>query len=229
MNRAHRRNAFRHWLIRLVIWLVPLSAAWWWLGAAEWSLHILRPVANGLLPHVFAQGVSELVQQGDGAWKVRTGLVAIGTVPPQNAVMSLPLTELLRTVMGFPLTWALLLATPGSRLKRLVLGTLLIGAVSLLGIAAHIWASLAVMVNHRASIIDSGMVPPPFLVSGEPFPEWAFQVSGFAHYLAALITPIVAPVIIWLALCPRGVMRLVASLRRRRMGPERNERGPTRV
>jgi hypothetical protein len=118
-------------------------------------------------------------------------------------------------VLGFPLLWALLLATPGRWKKRLVIGTALMVLLSLLGIAGHLWANLAVVANHRPSVIDESLVPPPYSVSATPYPDWLFHLSSFAHYLAILILPIIGPVLIWVALCPRELMRLVLSLRRR--------------
>jgi hypothetical protein len=211
---ARPRNYFRSWLIRLLLCLLPLYAIWW-LGGAEWALRLLRVLADAVLPRLFPQGVSEIVLQADQSWKVRTGLVVQDNLPPAMGIIFVAKKMLLRIVMGFPMLWALLLATPGSRLKRLVWGTLLLGAVSLLCTGGHLWALIAVLFNHRISLIDESLVPPPFRVVVDPYPDWLFHLSSFAHYLAVLIVPIVAPVLIWVMLCPRGVMRLVVSLRRR--------------
>lgn len=213
MTPARRRDPVLRWLTLLILWLLPLSAAWW-LGGAEWALRLLRVLAGSILPHCFPQGVSEIVLQADQSWKVRTGLAIQGEFPAAMAIFFVDKTILLRIVMGFPLLWALLLATPGSRLKRIAWGTLLLGGLSLLGIGMHVWALMAVMLNHQASLIDESLVPPPFRVSVDSYPEWLFHLSGFAHYLAVLIMPVIAPVLIWVMLCPRGVKRLVVSLRR---------------
>jgi hypothetical protein len=211
---TRRRDPVLRWLILLILWLLPLTAAWW-LGGAEWALRLLRVLADSILPHCFPQGVSEIVLQADQSWKVRTGLTIQGEFPAAMAIFFVDKTTLLRIVMGFPLLWALLLATPGSRLKRIAWGTLLLGGVSLLGISANMWAMIAVMFNHQASLIDESLVPPPFQVSVDPYPEWLFHLSTFAHYLAVLIVPVIAPVLIWVMLCPRGMRRLLVSLRRR--------------
>ena len=212
---ANRHDFFRLWLILLILLLVTLYPAWWWLGGAEWVLRGLRLMANALLPHFFSQGISEVTLLANQSWKVLTGLNVEDSHPAETAIFFITEKHLLRSVMGFPLLWALLLATPGSGLKRLVWGTLLLGLISLLGLAGHMWATIGVMVNHQPSSIDENLVPPPYRVSGVPYSEWLFHLSGFAHYLEAVIVPIIAPVLIWVLLCPRGVMRLVVSVRRR--------------
>lgn len=211
---ARRRDPVLRWLTHLILWLLPLSAAWW-LGGAEWALRLLRVLADSILPHCFPQGVSEIVLQADHSWKVRTGLAIKDEIPVAMAIFFVDKTILLRIVMGFPLLWALLLATPGSWLKRIAWGTLLLGVISLLGIGLNVWATMAVMFNHQASFIDGGLLPPPFRVSVAPYPEWLLHLSVFAHYLVVLIVPVIAPALIWVMLCPRGVRRLVVSLRRR--------------
>lgn len=215
MTPARRRNPVRRWLMHLILWLLPLSVAWW-LGGAEWALRLLRVLADSILPHCFTQGVSEIVLQADQSWKVRTGLAIQDQLPVSMAIFFVDKTILMRIVMGFPLMWALLLATPGSWLKRIAWGTLLLGGISLLGISLNMWATLAVMFNHQASFIDTNLLPPPFRVAVAPYPEWLLHLSVFAHYLVILIVPIIAPILIWVMLCPRGVKRLVVSLRRRR-------------
>ena len=211
---ARPRDPLRRWLRGLIMWLLPLYAAWW-LGGAEWALRLLRTLADALLPHLFPQGVSEIVWQADQSWKVRTGLVIQDTFPFAMGIIFISKTILLRIIMGFPLLWALLLATQGNKLKRLLWGTLLLAGVSLLGISGHLWALVAAMFNHQVSLIDGSLLPPPFSVSVDPYPDWLFHLAGFAHYLAILIVPIIAPVLIWVMLCQRGVMRVIVSLRRR--------------
>lgn len=211
---ARRRDPVLRWLMFLILWLLPLTAAWG-LGGAEWALRLLRVLANSTLPHCFPQGVSEILMQDNQSWKVRSGLTIQDRFPAALAIFFVDKTILLRIVIGFPLLWALMLSTPGGKLKRIAWGTLLLGVVSLLGIGAHIWALLAVMFNHQASLIDESLVPPPFRVSVDAYPAWLFHLSAFAHYLAILIVPVIAPVLIWVMLCPRGVRRLLVSLRRR--------------
>lgn len=212
---ARTRNLFRHWLIRLLIWLVPLHAAWWWLGLSEWALRGMSVVAAMALPEIFHHSVGQIVRQENQSWTVITRLVIEHSDPSSLVVMEIAKQKLLHMIFGFPLLWGLLLATPGKRVRRVAGGTLLLVAVSLLGIATDLWASLAVIVNHQASFIDEGVVPPPFRVSAPPYPQWLFYLSSFARYLSILIVPMIAPVLIWVILCPRHITRLLVSLRRR--------------
>jgi hypothetical protein len=206
----------RHWLIRLVCWLLPLCALWWWLGGSDWFLRVLSLAADAVLPQWVFTDVREIIWQSNQAWRVRTHLAIVSS--GESLMVFLSKERLTHIVLGFPLLWALLLATPGRKRWRLLLGTLMLALVSLLGIAANLWALLAVVANHRASVIDENMVPPPFTVMTTPYPDWLFHLSSFAYYLGVVVVPIISPVLIWVALCPRGVMRLVVALRRRKEG-----------
>lgn len=210
---ARQSKLFRGWLIRLVIWLPPLFAAWWWLGLAEGVLHGLSILAAMSLPMLFHQIVSEIVRQENQSWMVLTKLVIEHSDPSSLVVMVISKEKLLHMIFGFPFLWGLLLATQGKRVRRIIWGTLLLIAISLIGIATDLWASLAVIINHQVSFIDEGVVPPPFQVSVPPYPEWLLHLSSFARYLSILIVPMIAPVLIWVILCPRNITRLLVSLR----------------
>jgi hypothetical protein len=185
---------------------------WWWLGAADWYLRFLSVLADATLPHWVFGDVQEVLWWSERKWKVSTQLRIVNS--PESLVIFLTKDRLAHLVLGFPLLWALLLATAGPKKSRLVLGTLFLTILSLLGVAAHIWAFLAVVLNHRASVIDENLVPPAFTVMATAYPDWLFHLSSFAYYLAAIVVPLIAPVLIWVLLCPRGIMGLVVSLRR---------------
>lgn len=206
------RSAFRRWLLRLVLWLVPLCAAWWWLGGSDWFLRMLSLLADATLPHTVFAEVKEIFWQANHKWRVRTQLGIVNSA--ETLIIFLAEPTLMHIVLGFPLLWALLLATTGPKKLRLLLGTLLQTAFSLMGVAAHIWAYLAVVVNHRASVIDEKLVPPPFALIATPYADWVFHLSHFSYYLAVVVMPLISPVLIWVLLCPRGIMGLVVSLRR---------------
>lgn len=205
-------SVFRRWLVRLALWLLSLCVLWWWLGGSDWYLRMLSLLADATLPHWVFDDVQEIVWWGNQNWQVRTQLRIVNT--PESLVVFLTKDRLTHIVLGFPLLWALLLATTGPKKLRLVLGTLLLTVLSLLGVAAHLWAYLAVVLNHRASVIDENLVPPAFTVMATAYPDWLFHLSSFAYYLAAIVVPLIAPVLIWVLLCPRGIMGLMVSLRR---------------
>jgi hypothetical protein len=215
MPRLHQpHNGFRRWLLRLVLWLLPLCVVWWWLGGADWFLRVLSLLADAVLPHWVFADVQQILWQGNQTWRVRTALGIVNS--PESLIIFLSKERLTHIVLGFPLLWALLLATAGPKKFRLVLGTLLLAGLSLLGVAAHIWAFMAVVFNHRASVIDEALMPPSFTLLAAPYPDWQFHLSSFAYYLAAIVVPLISPVLIWVALCPRGVKRLVVALRQKK-------------
>lgn len=190
-----------------------MCAFWWWLGAADWYLRFLSLIADATLPHSVFGDVQEIIWWSEQKWQVRTRLRIVDS--PETLVIYLTKARLAHIVLGFPLLWALLLATTGPKKLRVVLGTLLLTLLSLLGVAAHLWAYLAVVLNHRASVIDENLVPPAFTVMASAYPDWLFHLSSFAYYLAAIAVPLIAPLLIWVLLCPRGIMGLVVSIRRK--------------
>jgi hypothetical protein len=212
MFKRLQANTFQGWMLRLLLWLLPLCALWWWLGGADWFLRVLSLLADAVLPKWVFSDVSEILWQGNQTWRVRTHLGIVNSA--ESLIIFLTKMRLTHMVLGFPLLWALLLATTGPKKMRLVLGTVLLTGISLMGVAAHIWAFLAVVVNHRASVIDENLIPPPFVLVATPYPDWLFHLSSFAYYLATIVMPLISPVLIWVAICPRGIMRLVVSLRR---------------
>lgn len=212
MQPPRPHSVFRRWLTGLVLWLVPLCTFWWWLGGSDWYLRLLSVLADATLPHWILSDVQEIAWWSEAKWKVRTQLMLVNS--PESLVVYLTKDRLAHMVLGFPLLWTLLLATAGPKKARLVLGTLLLTILSLQEVAAHLWAYLAVVRNHRASVIDESLVPPAFMVTAAAYPDWLFHLSSFAYYLAAIVVPLIAPVLIWVVLCPRGIMGLVVSLRR---------------
>ena len=210
---VRQNKLFRGWLVRLVLWLPPLFVAWWWLGLTEEVLHGLSILAAMSLPVLFNQSISEILRQENQSWMVLTKLVIEHSDPSSLVVMVVSKEKLLHMIFGFPFLWGILLATPGKRARRIIWGTLLLVAISLIGIATDLWASLAVIINHQASFIDEDVVPPPFRVSASPYPQWLLHLSSFARYLSILIVPMIAPVLIWAILCPRSIIRLLMSLR----------------
>lgn len=207
------------WVLRLLVWLGFSFAVWWWLGGAHYLLRVLSVCANVVMPSVFFDNLSSVTLVEGLSWKIITslevvtgepGLVNAGEAGP--AVILINQNDLLHTLLGFPLLWALLLSTPGRRTKRLVIGSLVLTVVAFLGMASLVWALLTVLVNHRTSAILS-WGPPPFSVLARPFPEWVFHLSSFTCYVLILIAPIISPILIWIALCRRAVIRLVTRLR----------------
>ena len=97
----------------------------------------------------------------------------------------------------------------------MILGTGLLTLVELFNVASHLWAMLAVVVNHRASLIDTNLLPPPFTVRTTPYADWVFHLSSYAYYMSIVVTPLIAPVLVWVGLCQRGIRRLVVAVRRK--------------
>lgn len=192
-------------------WLLPLCALWW-LGGSDWFLRVLSLLTDAVLSKWVFADVHEILWQGNQSWRVRTLLPVVSS--GENLIIFISKERLTHMVLGFPLLWALLLATKGPKTLRMIVGTGLLTLVSLFNVASHLWAILAVVSNHRASVIDSNLLPPPFTVRATPYSDWVFHLSSYAYYLGNVVTPTISPVLVWVVMCPRGVRRLVVVVRR---------------
>lgn len=207
------------WFLRLIMWLVLSCSAWWWLGGAQYLLRVLTACASITMPNAIFDSVSSIAMVEGQAWKIVTSLdivlttrESVSALDGGQAVILINNNDLIHTLLGFPLLWALLMSTPGRWKKRIVVGTLILTALAFLGIASLIWALLTVLVNHNTSAILS-WEPPLFSVHARPYPSWIFHLSSFTCYLLVLIAPIISPILIWVMLCRGEVKRLVIRLR----------------
>ena len=199
--------------MRLFAWLVPLCVTWWWLGGAHYLLQVMRICANSVMPKLLFDNVSSIGLMNDQSWEIVTSLGIVGAPPNEApATFTFHIRGLMHSVLGFPLLWSLLMATPGHWKKRLVIGTLILAVLSFLCQASQIWATLAVLVNHQANVLGDP-APPPFSVYAMPYPSWAFHLSSYAYYLSVLVLPVVAPLLVWATLCHQRIAYFVIRLR----------------
>ena len=215
MPPTNTRRSIRRWAFRLFLCLIPLCAAWW-LGGAHYFLRLMNACANSVMPRLLFDNVASIQLMDNQSWKIITSLEIIGAPPTEPpAEFMFDIRGLMHSVLGFPLLWSLLISTTGWRFKRLAAGTLLLATLSFLCQASQIWATLTVLVNHRANILGDP-APPPFSVFAMPYPSWAFHLSSYAYYLSVLVLPVMSPIVIWVMLCQRRIARIVINLRHHR-------------
>ena len=99
------------WAARVLGLFVPMALAWSGLGLTEELWQAARPVAETVLTTVFEDRVREVVAHTDPTWKVRTYLAIMGSGGASTAVFFLGKVPILEGSAGFPLLWALLIAT----------------------------------------------------------------------------------------------------------------------
>jgi len=174
--------------------LVPLLVIWW-MGAGV-MIDLLRPGASWLADQLhLAQSISSTPTHD---WLVETGLDRASGSEVGAVVIPLGVGELRRLLLGFPLFLALILAAPRYQpLRTALIGSAVLVVVFWFSVCSLIFNSVAVIVNHRASLIMDTVPPPPFTVTQPAMSETAFFLSGLGMYIAMTVLPLALPIGLW--------------------------------
>lgn len=141
---------------------------------------------------------------------IGTGLNVVGKSPPEEFLFQLDKTRYLnRTVMGFPLLWALVLATKKNWLLPLVQASLLLTILCLTGIAGYIWGVLATVLNPGDVFSVRIVEAPNLMVIGEPYGRIAHFLAAVAFFGQTLTVPVIGPILVWAVLCGDAIKRLL--------------------
>jgi len=206
-----RLNARNRFLLRAVLLLPLLFAAWH--GLRVPVLGAFCGAADAVWPHLFPHGLLWVEGSGSTNWIIHTGW-PLALTPGQRLTVQMDTLVLGRLVAGFPLLFALCLATPGPRWRRLAWGAALLTAMSWMALTFYAWHTLAIASGTQASFVDEHMRPLPFALAVTAYPAWQVYLSGYLMYLAILVIPFVAPLVLWAWLFRRFVRRLVIGVRR---------------
>ena len=192
--------------------LVPLLVIWW-MGAGV-MIDLLRPGASWLADQLhLAQSISSTPTHD---WLVETGLDRASGSEVGAVVIPLGVGELRRLLLGFPLFLALILAAPRYQpLRTALIGSAVLVVVFWFSVCSLIFNSVAVIVNHRASLIMDTVPPPPFTVTQPAMSETAFFLSGLGMYIAMTVLPLALPIGLWAVMNRSGLAVL--------MGPSQTE------
>ena len=68
---------------------------------------------------------------------------------------------------------------------------------------------VAVILNHRSSLVTDNVPPPSFTVTRPALSGTAFFLSGLGMYLALQVLPLAAPIGLWAGLNPVGLKTLL--------------------
>ena len=174
--------------------LVPLLVVWW-MGAGV-MIDLLRPGASWLAGQLdLAQSISSTPTHD---WLVETGLDRASGSQVGAVVIPLGVGELRRLLLGFPLFLALILAVPRYQpLRTALIGCAVMVVVFWFSACSLIFNSVAVIVNHRASLIMDTVPPPPFTVTQPALSDAAFFLSGLCMYIAMTVLPLALPIGLW--------------------------------
>jgi hypothetical protein len=196
------RRRFGVWVGLALIVILPV----WWFGGADIVIRGLMPVAAVVLGVFGLEG--GITAGADGAWIVSTALpLADGSGTLDYTVAR----EVLRRLMlGVPLFVAFMIAPP--RAERPVRG-FLIGAgvlvlLFLLSLTAFLWGELAPMLN--PALAPGGVSA--IQLAGEPLHPMLAQIAIVGRYIGMSVAPLVASIILWAVLNPRGREALLGQI-----------------
>ena len=180
-------------LLALLVLMVP------WYFVAEWLAAPALELAGGLM-HFFFPTWAEGVQ--------RTGTVGalitrVGVYIPQQGQMLLadmtPEVNFLKYGYGVVLLWAMLLASrPPRWLLKIAIGTLVLVPVQAASLCFHWLRDIAFQGGAKAQMTTH--------IAG-----WQLEAIAFAYQFSFLVLTPLVPVILWLALDPGFLKRMLQS------------------
>ena len=200
VSRAHAgspeavaRRRFGLWSLVVFVLLLPP----WWLWGADILLAMLRPLAAVALQAVGLTG--QITTGPDGAWVVGTPLTQGG----QPVTYTVPHTALRRLVLGFPLAIAFLTAPPRTLqpIRAVVVSLVVLTMVFLASLAALIWGDLAAQLNPELATTRHDSLAS---LDQPPLHPVLSQVAIVGRYVGMSIAPLIAAILLWAALNPRG-------------------------
>lgn len=174
--------------------LIPLLVLWW-LGAGL-MIDLLRKPTE-LLAGLFQLSVG-IAPGAEHGWVVDTGLSRASGTESGAVALTVSAEDLRRMLLSFPLFLAFVIAPPRRRpIRTLVVGGLILALVFCMSACAEIFNSVAVVVNHHASIVTENAPPPSFTVTRAPMSPLAFFLAGLGMYLSIQVLPLAVPVGLW--------------------------------
>jgi hypothetical protein len=201
--------------LRLALCLIGAYALWFGLAQLP-ALDSLWVLAELVWPKLFHGGLLR-IDPLDVGWRIHSGwLPAAGPDERGGAlILLIDQSALKRIVSGFPLLLALLLATRKPTPKRVLLGLSVLWIISWLAITSYAWHRLAIASGLHTSFVDPSFSPPPFRLAMQAYPTWEVYLSGYLMYLAVLVVPFIAPIVIWAALCHAHLRSTMQDLQQR--------------
>ena len=200
--------------LRDILLFMPLTLVIWWFGARFFLIILLEPGLRLSTEWLMADKLVELTATGE-AWVFKTAFSPINK-PMELAWFLIPST---RFTLVFPLFWGLALATPSIRtLRQLILGTLILFAVSLLMVLMYTQFKLGLLINHQAAFTHIPRDPYLLVL---PYPDYLYYLMGVGRQLSFLILPTLAPLLLWGLLNQGFIRRLIVS------GIMRRDKPPT--
>lgn len=183
------RKAIALFAARVLAWLVPCFAAWYWL--APWLDRPALWLAQGWIG-LFREGLLSHVEIDGRLLEFVTSIAVQGT-GGEHGVLVVEVNPQLSTY-GAPLFAALVLASRGGW-RKLVLGLVLLVPFQSWSLGFDFLANL--LRSGREVALDAGLL------------GWRGEVAAFAYQLGSLLFPTFVPVALWVAMQMEYLRELV--------------------
>ena len=194
------RRRFGLWALGALIVLLPF---WWWLGA-DATAWVLRPVLGLVLKLFGLTGEIRVLDSGD--WVLGTRLHR-----PDGQAYWQPISHenIRRMMVGVPIYLAFLIAPPRAErpVRALGLGLLALAVVYFVSMALVAWGQMAPLLNPALAA-----TPPALRLMEAPLHPMAAQVVLVGRYVGLTVAPLVAAIIAWAILNPKGRDTLLGGL-----------------
>ncbi len=169
--------------------LLPPMLGLWWVLLPDVLAPPVRWIADWSTKLFFS--VDVIGVRGSG-----TSWIALTSLSVQDKPWELVTFDIdaARFTIGWPLFWALAIATPQSRrVRHLLVGSLMLVPIFVTAILIFIQVSLVTQVNAgaAASVRD--------YILSSPFPDWVHAVSVHADLWVQLVFVQLAPIFVWAA------------------------------
>jgi len=187
---VHPRKPILLFAARILAWLVPCLAAWYWL--APWLDRPAAWLAQGL---VALHGELVASIEIDGRLLDFVTRLAARTASGERGVVIVEVNPMLSTY-GTPFLAALVLASRGGWRK------LALGLAALLPFQA--WS---IAFDFLAQVLRAG----PETASQAGLVGWRAELTALAYQLGSLLFPTLAPVAVWVAMQARYVRQLAGT------------------
>lgn len=196
------RRRFGVWAGLALILILPV----WWFVGADILISGLRPLANGVLDLFGLNG--GIRSDANGGWVVLTNLPLADGSGMLDFMVSKEVLR--RLLLGVPLFMAFMIAPPraGRPVRGFLIGAGVLLVLFLLSLTAFCWGEIAPMLN--PALAPVGRLPTR--LAGEPLHPLLAQIAILGRYVGMSVAPLLASIILWAVLNPRGREALLGRI-----------------
>lgn len=198
IRRDHR--AFFLWCACALVLMLPP----WWIWGADLVAALLMPLVRLVFGLFSLPGLSK----GDAGWVAATGL----PLADGSGQLLWPINRdvLRRLLLGFPLFIAFMTAPPrpASPLRSWAIGLTTLALLFALSLTASVWGELVAVLNPERAAKD---LATSVQVAAPPMGTAAVQAAVLGRYVSMSVLPLIAAILLWGVLNPRGRQALAPS------------------